>query len=334
MSTLRFPQDELPHHTLGEWWYLNGHLTDARHNEWAFMYCLFRVDPKRVGVPILRVVPTRSVYFPHSVITNITRQEHDARVHYLSLHTQAAAGDRLSLACTLPQRPRQPHRLEETALFTYDLQTDQLNLTLAAEKPPLLVGGTGQLTFNRRNSFYYSIPRLAARGQIQWQGQSVPVRGTAWMDHQWANVPPRDLAWTWFSLQLNNGIEILAGRYKEGSRWRDGVSISLPDGSQLHRQRFSLQPVGQPWQSPQTTAKYQLAWRLRIRAIEADLVVEPKVEQQEMLFGPLNYWEGPLRVAGSVGSKAVTGNGFLELVGRQARYGNLKFVRALLAQAL
>jgi hypothetical protein len=46
-----------------------------------------------------------------------------------------------------------------------------------------------------------------------------------------------------------------------------------------------------------------------------------------MLFGSINYWEGPLLVSGLFEDKNVNGVGFMELVGYSSQYNNVKFIR-------
>jgi len=57
------------------------------------------------------------------------------------------------------------------------------------------------------------------------------------------------------------------------------------------------------------------------------LKVEPLIKNQEMIFGTLNYWEGPLAVQGSFSGRKVTGQGFLELVGRPSQYKAYDFFK-------
>ncbi len=45
-----------------------------------------------------------------------------------------------------------------------------------------------------------------------------------------------------------------------------------------------------------------------------------------MLFGSINYWEGPLQVKGTFDGKKVNGVGFMELVGYSSQYTNVKYI--------
>ena len=57
-----------------------------------------------------------------------------------------------------------------------------------------------------------------------------------------------------------------------------------------------------------------------------DLNLMAKIENQEMLFGSINYWEGPLRVEGSFDGEKITGVDFMELVGYPSQYTNVKYL--------
>ncbi|MFA6474703.1 MAG: lipocalin family protein [Patescibacteria group bacterium] len=335
MKALRFPHDELPHNVAGEWWYINGHLTDKYNKQYAFMYCIFHVNPKKSSLPILEYLPVESIYFPHAVLTNVSQKSCERQISYLALHTQPPRAKLLSLSCSLPLKPLQaPQRLDELEPFHYVVQTDKMHLQLLSEKPPLLVGGTGIMKYQGKSSCYYSIPRLYVSGNIQWNNNLIPVQGIAWMDHQWAEARFVDFDWTWFSLQLDNKTDILLARFKDNEKFKNSASVSFPDNTQVHNKKFTLEPVGTAWTSPNTSATYQLTWHIKIPAIKLDVTVTPKVKQQEMIFGKMNYWEGPLQVCGTMAGKPVTGDGFLELVGRHAKYNNLKFIKELLTQAL
>ena len=67
--------------------------------------------------------------------------------------------------------------------------------------------------------------------------------------------------------------------------------------------------------------------KIEIPAKNIDLNLTAKIENQEMLFGSINYWEGPLYVEGLFENKKINGVGFMELVGYPSQYSNVKYVR-------
>jgi hypothetical protein len=44
------------------------------------------------------------------------------------------------------------------------------------------------------------------------------------------------------------------------------------------------------------------------------------MRDQEMIYGAINYWEGPLEVTALISGKKVKGVGFMELVGYPSDY--------------
>jgi hypothetical protein len=54
------------------------------------------------------------------------------------------------------------------------------------------------------------------------------------------------------------------------------------------------------------------------------LEIKAPVENQEIIFGSMNYWEGPIKVSGTINNKKVKGIGFMELVGRKMKKTNLQ----------
>ena len=99
-----------------------------------------------------------------------------------------------------------------------------LDLVLKPLKPPALHGQGG---YSRKSgtsdaaSYYYSLPRLSTRGTIFVDGRQLAVTGESWMDHEFfTGAMAPDLAgWDWFSLQLEDGWEVMLYllRQKDGS---------------------------------------------------------------------------------------------------------------------
>ena len=99
-------------------------------------------------------------------------------------------------------------------------------------------------------------------------------------------------------------------------------------------QEVEFIPLGAEWTSPKTKAVYPLSWRIRVPRKNIDLKVAPFIENQEMVFGSINYWEGPLRVSGLFAGKKVKGAGFMELVGYPSKWSNLRFAKSELSNTM
>ena len=55
MRPVKFPQDELPHRNIIEWWYFHGHLKDPFKREYGFMLCFFKINIMKTIV--IKIVP-------------------------------------------------------------------------------------------------------------------------------------------------------------------------------------------------------------------------------------------------------------------------------------
>ena len=146
------------------------------------------------------------------------------------------------------------------------------------------------------------------------------------MDHQWADASYCKDRWDWFSVQLDDDTEMVCCVYDDGKVKTYFADISYSDNRQEHYKEIEIIPSNQQWVSPKSKATYSLAWKIKIPTKNIDLNLMAKIENQEMLFGSINYWEGPLRVEGSFDGEKITGVGFMELVGYPSQYGNVKYI--------
>jgi predicted secreted hydrolase len=82
------------------------------------------------------------------------------------------------------------------------------NLKLTEGAPPVMLGGTGLLSFELTgSSYYYSRPQMPVSGAVKLDGEILDVSGVAWFDHQWGNFEVNEFGWDWFALQLEDGTD-------------------------------------------------------------------------------------------------------------------------------
>jgi predicted secreted hydrolase len=217
--------------------------------------------------------------------------------------------------------------IEEIKKFKYHVKTENIDLILTSVKKPLLEGGNIYTNLNSRDAHCYSLTNLKTEGTIKIENKLIKVKGKSWMDHQWANTNCPVNKWTWFSIQLDDKTEIVCFEYNDGEVKTRVASISYPNSKQGHNYEVKFTPLGMKWISPKTKAEYPLSWRIEIPAKNVNLKVKPLIKNQEMIFGTINYWEGPLVVKGLFNNKKVSGVGFLELVGYPSKYSNFKFCK-------
>jgi len=114
--------------------------------------------------------------------------------------------------------------------------------------------------------------------------------------------------WDWFSLSFDDGAKMMgfvlrgSGADFVSGTWidPDGTSTSLPIGA------LKLEPLGY---ADVGGRNIPVRWRVRLPDKGLDVEVEALNDQawMDVLFP---YWEGPVRVSGSIG-----GVGYLEMTG-------------------
>lgn len=330
IKPLQFPKAGQNHPAIIEWWYFNGHLRDKKEKSFAFMDCLFKADVKRVKIPFLSILPFKTVYFAHSILSDIARQKSYPDIQNIALVSKDSFTKPLLFVNYTDLNMMNGYFnsiIEEIKPFCYHLKTENFDLTLESVKTPLLEGGRGFITVCNRSSYYYSLTNLTVSGTVNRNGKKIEVAGKAWMDHQWADVGYSKDKWNWFSIQLDSNTEIMCCEYSDGKHRDYLIDISYPDGRQESLKWLLLKQGEKVWESEKTKARYPLSWRIEIPERNIVLDVSAPIKNQEIIFGSINYWEGPLIVSGMMGNSKVAGVGFMELVGYPSDYGNVRYVR-------
>ncbi len=312
-----FPLDEGRHHHALEWWYWNGHLWTESSRHFAFMNCLFRLSPKKMGFPL------NDLYSAHYLLIDVDNGTKHAKIDYLvRLSDDSFQRDGLLINYTDPLFVSHylGKTMEEERLGHYHLKDGQVDLYLRSNKPAMLNGGQGYVGLAGESSYYYSLTDLTASGYLTAKERDKPLKvtGRAWMDHQWANTIFRHDSWTWFSLQLSGQIEVLLYEYHNDKRQVFLAQVSEADGQVKLTRKLELRPRERFWRSRKTGKDYFLDWQIRVPDLDLLLNIKAETEDAEMIFGPMSYWEGPISATGHYKQKAVNGLGFQELVGRPA----------------
>jgi len=314
---IRFPKDGKPHKNIVEWWYFNGHLNDKKGNQYAFMNCLFKVDPRKINLPFLKMSPIKNFYFSHHLLSDIKKKKFYSHVNPVVIISKDSFSKELFfINYTLPSyNGYVNYEIEEIDNFKYRIKTDFFDFVLTPKKRPLLLGGKGFLNSNAGQTYYYSLTNLQTEGTIVINGKSIKVKGKSWMDHQWADVPYSKAKWSWFSIQLDNNTEIVCYEFIHRNKKNYLASLIDKNGKCEHTSDVILTPLNNVWESKETGAKYTLSWNIKIPSKKIDINVTPLIKTQEIIFGSINYWEGPIKVKGSLDRRKVDGKGFMELVG-------------------
>lgn len=170
---------------------------------------------------------------------------------------------------------------------------------------------------------YVIYPRMALAGSVDGR----EVTGQAWMDHQWghrkwflsSDKEQCIVGWDWFGISLEGGGECMIMLFRDTAGgdtlagrailWQDGAEQCVESGIRIEPQRY--------WESAATRIEYPVESRVVIPALEADLLFEPLLDDQEIpVFGPMRaVWEGAGKITGTLGGRSVTGHARCELQG-------------------
>jgi len=329
MKKIVFPNDELVHNTFLEWWYWNGHLWDKNGKYYSFMDCLFRINPKKVKLPLFSKIPLDKMYFSHSMIADISRDKFYPRFDYLDLVSKDSFTKKnLFINYTNPMtKTGYLNKVMEFKGGDYYLKNEDIELKLRMVKKPLLEAGTGLVKLYKKESYYYSFTNLQTEGLIKIDDKWIPVKGKSWMDHQWANVVYAHDYWDWFSVQLDNNLELVCFQYGKDKHKSLLATISFPNNRQVSTEKVFINPKGKYWKSKTTNSEFPLEWDIEIPEFKISFSAKAFIKHQEMIFGALNYWEGPLDVKAKVNNKKITGQGFAELVGYDSIFNDRKSLK-------
>ncbi len=333
---VKLPQDNLPHDSIIEWWYFNGHLKDKQGHNYAFMNCLFKADIRKVNIPFLNKLPFKKnysswpyVYFAHAIISDISQQKSHQDIQLMSwVSGDSFTKDLLFINYTdlLSAYNYINNEITEITPGNFHLKNKNIDLQLKARKKPLLEGGSGFVTISQHQTYYYSLTDLDTKGSILINGKWLKVTGKSWLDHQWADVPYQKNKWSWFSLQLDNKTEIVCVEYSDGKNNDYFADVIDKNGKSSHHRQIKLTPQNNIWTSSKTKAEYPLIWNLEIPEKKIKLSIKSIAPEQEIIFGSINYFEGPTKISGTINKKKVQGLGFMELVGYPSDYNYLLLI--------
>jgi len=318
----RFPADHGPHPAYrNEWWYLTGHLRSADGSRaFGFQITLFRIALQPEPVSSNSAWRTNQVWMAHAALSDLSRGEHQAYERFARQSLGLAGAQRAPLRVWLEDWQLQLD--EASAVWQLQLPTPGFDLTLelAPASPVVLQGNQGlsQKSAEPGNaSYYYSIPRLQASGQLQLNGETLIVQGTAWLDREWSTsaLGPDQTGWDWFSLQLEDGRNLMYYQLRRTDGSTDlHSSGSLSDSRGLQRRLkptdVSLTPLAH-WNAGDR--RYPVDWHMQVLGEAHPWRVRALLEDQEMRLS-VRYWEGAVEVIDDVTGDRL-GHGYLEMAG-------------------
>jgi predicted secreted hydrolase len=348
-----FPRDHGPHHEFRqEWWYVTGNLDSASGERFGFELTFFRValeppppqpplPPPAAAAEVGSAWRTREIYLAHFAVTDVAR-ERFRFAHKLSRAALGLAGaqieplhvwiDDWSLgaanagvagAAGARAAGAGAAGAGETRWRLHAVQPDyEIDLTLEPQSVPVPNGDAGLSRKADEPSdatYYYSIPRVAVRGQLRRDGRTLEVHGLAWLDREWGSggLGANEAGWDWFGLQLGDGSSLMfyALRNRDGTRNPHSAGTWIAaDGAvrALASTDVDIAVTG-AWRNS-AGERYPARWQVRVPAMALELDVRPVLADQELKTSP-RYWEGAVDVSGQRAGKSLGGRGYVELVG-------------------
>lgn len=322
-----FPADHGPHESYRyEWWYLTGNLGSEGGDRFGFQLTFFRLSlaPGSAGVRAGAEWATNQVYMGHFSITDVAAE----RFHVSERFARGALG--LAGAQALPLRIW----LEDWSLAkpaanganSWQVRAADrgiaLTLSLKSLKAPVLNGQSGLAQKSAEPgiaSYYYSIPRLQAKGKLDLAGEAHAVSGLVWLDREWGSngLAENQEGWDWFALQLSDGSDLMFYNLRRVDSRQDPHSAGtwIPksgDPVQLAHDDVRLR-VQEYWENPEGIC-YPVRWTIGIPRLSLELEVEPVSDAQE-LQTLVRYWEGSVDVRGTRDGEPLGGRGYVELTG-------------------
>jgi predicted secreted hydrolase len=321
----QFPRDHFAHPEFQtEWWYYTGNLQAPDGHQFGFELTFFRQGVNRENHN-----PTpwelQDLYFAHLALSDLDGQS------FFHFERANRAGPGIAGASETERaiwngnwRSSWHDTQEHLEAITDEIQLD---LMLQSRKPPVIHGENGvsqKAEGPGRASHYISLTRLQTVGQLTLRGKRFAVSGSSWMDHEFFThqLTPEQAGWDWISVQLENDTELMLFliRRKDGSidPYSSGTFVDASGRSHhLRKGDFVLEPEGETWRSPVTSAAYPMRWRVAVPQIGLALEVTTSLKSQELAAtsGVLPaYWEGAIRAEGRKNS-APRGVGYLEMTG-------------------
>jgi len=317
LDPVQLPLDEAAHADPLEWWYYTGHLvsTDAPARHYGFEVTVFQLGQlvgghgrMQLGHFALIDLADQS-YHPHEMLGPIL-PHHDGPAsgfdfdfHHGAWKVEGSEGK------------------DHVAVSAGDQAVD---LHLEADKPAALLGDHGIVDYGGVVDLaYYSRTRMEVTGTVRDGDAPHPVRGMAWMDHQWGSADMKDFQWKWFSAQLDDGREVIlfqVWRRKPHEMIRTYAALVDSAG---HLADLPVQGLRIDEQDPWSAgrhASYPTSWGVDVPDAGLQLQFHAQLPQQRfktrglVQLGPV-YWEGSCTVLLKQADQEVPGVGFVEYAG-------------------
>ncbi|MBX9690007.1 MAG: hypothetical protein K2X27_25070, partial [Candidatus Obscuribacterales bacterium] len=294
----KFPADHANHPDYKqEWWYFTGHLFTKEGKRYGYEVTFFR---QAVHPSIGAKESDETLHMVHFAVTDDEKKKFFYRQKY-----DSAASGKVKISppgqnLSLDHEGWSLKQLDGQFALKLDNPNYSINLLLTPQKPPAIHGANGfiqKLPCKGCSSQYYSYTNLKTEGVLSVGGAPSQVQGVTWMDHEFMSDPSlnKGLAWEWFSMQVDDGSELMLYRFpgKDGmpNKYSCGTLVNK-DGTQEHisYNDFVAVPLG-VWGSDSSNRNYITSWCIIIPRRKMAIFLSPDVKGQELNTTGVNYLE-------------------------------------------
>jgi len=309
------PDNWGPNNAPLEWWYVSGYLPEEGL---AFHWALFKAyAPQNWQIGFINP----AIFFPgpyhasHIAVTDLRANQKFFEERF-DFRTDRPRGDTVVLFPPLRIEQGDWKLIQDGS--SYQLSAGPIQVRLTPLKPAVVHPPGYSGTAETGRMYYVSFTRLALEGVIAGR----PVRGEAWMDHQWGDQigsqggssPALGALWDWFGLHLSNGVDLMLYRVKNarGEVVQLAATAIDPQGQVRELKNLQMTPL-ESWTSP-SGRNYHLVWQVEAEGLR--LRLEPLRKDQELLTSSTRvaYWEGPVVGSGTWQGQGVLAKGMGEFV--------------------
>lgn len=308
---LEFPRDHGIHEDFRtEWWYLTAVLSNDAGREFGIQFTLFRqalVNSEASNNPWRAA----HIYMGHVALSDVRSRQHMEDERFARGHLELAGVASEPFRAYIEDWILQSQTISFFPLVL-DARSDEFSIHLEMEstKPVVLQGDKGLSHKSpEHSSYYYSIPRIAARGVITLGTQSFEVSGDAWLDREWSNglLGDRFQGWYWFALSLDDGRDLVLFSLLDSVDGSDENRVATVidvhgEASGIAAENWFVKPL-RYWK------QWPVEWLVSLP--DGEFRVVAAFDDQEMNTS-VRYWEGLVRV---VRSGKQVGKGYMELTG-------------------
>lgn len=334
----QFPQDFGPHEDYQtEWWYYTGNLETTAGRPFGFQLTFFRqaLTPDQPTIAQPSQWRSRQIYSAHFTVSDVAQTAFYPYERFSRGNVQLAGAEAAPYQVWL-----EDWSATEIAPGQVRLQAQSpevaLDLVVEQTQPPVLQGDRGLSTKGLEPgnaSYYYSLVQQPTSGTVTVKGQSYPVTGLTWKDHEYStsSLSAGTVGWDWFSMQFDNGSALMLYllRHDDGSLepTSAGTFVSASgDVQPLTWQDWQIEVLN-TWKSPKSGAVYPSKWALQIPKLQLTLQGKPLMANQELNTSTATYWEGAVAFEGSQNNQSLHGKGYVELTGYADRLDALLSAR-------